>query len=167
MRRGDAEVSESHKHPIPYVMIVNPEEKKVFTYQRASKKEHAHEERLHGKWSWGVGGHVEPEDNEGNDPIYSTMIRELEEEVAFDGPVGDHKVLGYINDDRDEVGKVHFGVLYLIETLGDVRPANEEMASGRFLDFGEIEKLCSSEDSNVEGWSEIAVKPLREYFESL
>ena len=63
MRRGDAESDPSHKQPIPYIMIVNPNEKTIFIYQRASDKNYAHESRLHGKLSWGIGGHVEPGGN--------------------------------------------------------------------------------------------------------
>lgn len=165
MRRGDAEVSSFYKHPIPYVMVVNPSKREVFAYQRASDKDSAYEERLHGRWSWGIGGHVEPVDNESN-PIRDTMMRELLEEVAIDGELGDIRVLGYINDERDEVGQVHFGILYLVETNGGVRPRDSEIAQGRFMSLSDIEKLCESEEEIVEGWSQIAEGPLRDYFDS-
>src|SRR3989338_5941484 len=47
-RRGDLEIDATHKHPIPYVLIVNSQKGLVYAYQRSSNKTEAHESRLHG-----------------------------------------------------------------------------------------------------------------------
>ena len=61
---GNAERNTEFKQPIGYTMIVNPQFKKVFAYQRSSKDSEYKEKRLQGKWSWGLGGHIEPFDAE-------------------------------------------------------------------------------------------------------
>ena len=118
---------------------------------------------MQGKWSFGIGGHIEKPDIIGKNPIHSSMLRELQEEVETQGktiPV----VLGYINDDKDSVGKVHFGILYAaITNLEIIKPKDLEIAEGRLRSLSEIEKICSNPDFIVEGWSQIALEPLRKF----
>lgn len=161
---GNAELNFDHKQPIGYMLIVNPITKEVYAYQRASKDEHYSEKRLQGKWSWGVGGHIEPLDHSnGNNVLIESRLRELEEEIEIIGNIIDSKVLGYVNDDLDEVGKVHFGILYLIEIDGNVKPKDKEMAFGGMLSLSELEERCQSKDCEVENWSKIALEPLKKY----
>jgi predicted NUDIX family phosphoesterase len=165
LKRGIAECDPTHKQPIGYAIIVNPALRKVFVYRRSVKGENYHEKRLQGKWSWGVGGHIEEVDVE--NPIHGSVLREIEEEIEMDGGVSP-RVLGYINDDSNDVGKVHFGVLYIVETDSViVRPKDLEADDGRFMTMEELEEVCGSPDSVVEEWSKIALEPLREYFDSL
>ena len=164
MKRGLAEVDPTHKQPIGYAMIVNPELKQVFAYQRSNKDSSYPEKRLQGKWSWGVGGHIEKFDIENANPIHASMLRELEEEVDVNGRVNP-RVFGYINNDSDDVGKVHFGVLYVVETDARiVEPKDSEIDNGGLRTIEELEAICSSSDFKVEEWSKISLKPLKQYF---
>ncbi|MDP3728622.1 MAG: NUDIX domain-containing protein [bacterium] len=166
-RRGNLEQDSTQKHPIPYVLIVNPLKGLVYAYQRSSKKEEAHESRLHGKWSLGVGGHVEQADSEHANPIRLCLEREVDEEVQINGNITSISLLGYINN-SDPVGLVHFGILYLLETDADeISPADKEMKQGKFMSLSELEEICNSPDCTVEEWSQIALQPLKEYFSSL
>ena len=169
MKRGDAEKDNSHKQPIAYAIIVNKKTNQIFAYQRSVKDEDYKEKRLQGKWSWGVGGHIEKKDINDRDTIKKSLLREaLKEEVdIIEGRVKNFTILGYINDDNNEVGRVHFGVLYLVETDGDVRPKDKEIAQGKFYEIGELENICSSHDFKVETWSQIALKPIKEYLDKL
>ena len=167
MRRGDAEIDPRYKQPIGYMLVVNPKTKKIFAYQRSSKDKDYGEKRLQGKWSWGVGGHIEPSDG-GKDILKGSMLREFIEEVEIEGKVlGDPKLLGYINYDNDDVSKVHFGILYLMEIDGEVRPKDSEVAQGGLIDIDRIEEILSNENLVVEAWSRIAVEPLKKYFRDL
>jgi len=85
MRRGNAEIDPTHKQPIGYALIINPKTKKVFAYQRSSKDQHYSEKRLQGKWSWGVGGHIDYSDNHHENQLLGSMLRELEEEIEIKG----------------------------------------------------------------------------------
>lgn len=162
MRRGDAEIDPTHKQPIAYCMIIN-QDKKVYAYQRSKKDANYGEKRLQGKWSWGIGGHIEEVDNEGDkNPIYESMLRELEEEIHIDGEVLNIKALGYINYDDDEVSKVHFGILYMIETDAEtITPNDGEIANGEFRSIEELEEICNNDEYDVESWSRVALEALK------
>ncbi|MEM4369155.1 MAG: DNA mismatch repair protein MutT, partial [Candidatus Woesearchaeota archaeon] len=54
--RSTAETDPSYKQPIAYLLVVNPVQRSVFVYKRASKDSAYSEKRLQGKWSWGIGG---------------------------------------------------------------------------------------------------------------
>ena len=149
------------KQPIPYMLIVNPNLKRVFAYQRSKEDPFYTEKRLQGKWSCGIGGHIERSDTKMANPLREGMFRELKEEVSINGRISEPQVLGYINDDSDNVGKVHFGILYLLETdATEIKPRDREIVNGRLRTVKELEKICSSDD--VETWSKIALDPLKE-----
>ncbi|MBW2969020.1 NUDIX domain-containing protein [Candidatus Woesearchaeota archaeon] len=157
LRRGDLEVDPSHKQPIGYAIIFNPKTKKIYAYKRAANKKDYNENRLYNKWSIGIGGHIEKVEEKEDNPIHSSLIRELDEEVLINGSQ-EIKVIGYINDDRDDVGKVHFGVLYIVETdSDDVFPNDAESVHGEMMSVEEIKKIKNDSDSVLEGWSEIAL----------
>lgn len=158
MRRGDAEENPSFKQPICYVLLVNPKTKKVFTFQRTPV---SGDPRLHGKWSWGMGGHVEPCDT-GN-PLQASMLRELREEVVLT-PTSNPRALGYINYEDSPISQVHFGMLYVVETHSDVHLKEAEHREGTFRDIAELKHLCATAD--VEDWSRIALAQVERYLET-
>ena len=174
LRRGDIENNPEIKHPISYCVIVNPDTKRIFSYIRSNRDENYSEKRLYGKLSVGVGGHIEKEDCSGNNPIESAMLRELKEEVTINGKINP-KIFGYINDDHQynddtnegkiSVGRVHFGLLYLIETdAEEVFPNDSEIAEGKFRTMEELEKLQLESGITTETWSKISLVVLENYF---
>lgn len=155
-KRGEAEKDEKLKQPIGYSVLVNSEGD-IFAYQRAKKDDDYTEKRLQGKWSWGVGGHVDKQDDEAKNPIKESVIRELEEEVDIDGNIRKMKVLGYINDDTDSVGRVHFGILYMVRIDGEVEAGDGEITNEDFRSIDELKKIIEDESQTVEEWSKIAL----------
>lgn len=159
--RSAAEIDPSLKQPIAYCLIVNPVKRLVFAYRRATRSEDYQETRLQGKWSWGVGGHIERYDLAA-DPVRASMLRELSEEVDIPGEV-EVSVVGYINDDSNPVGQVHFGILYKIATRQSrVAPRSAEMAWGGFVGLARVEEILAAPECDVETWSRIAMPALRE-----
>ena len=156
IKRGFAEENPDYKQPIGYCIIVNPNQKSLFIYQRSSKDQNYGEKRLQGKYSCGIGGHIELSDSK--DPVRSSLLREISEEVSID-KIDNIKILGYINDDSNSVGKVHFGILYIIETDSEIKPKDREIESGKLIEFSKLDK-----DLNFEDWSRIALKALENYF---
>jgi len=164
--RGEAENRPDLKQPIAYCLIAHRASRKIFAYQRSSKQGDYSEKRLMGKWSWGIGGHIDQIDAGGKDPIQSSMLREVQEEIhiaGFEQP----QVVGYINDDENTVGQVHFGVLFLLWTDDEqVRPNDREMSWGGFKSLAELEEICADPQLSVETWSSISLEPLRTLIES-
>lgn len=177
-RRGDMEIDSAYKQPIVYCSIVNRKLGKVFAYQRAKKNEDYSEKRLQGKWTWGVGGHVD-KDTEGmhTNPLYASLKRELSEEVDIRGPYSEAKVVGYLNFE-DAVETFHFGILCIVETSAkEIFPKDKEIQFGEYRSLFELEEMVSSSESSVEEqgvspqydvekWSKKALHSLRQYFDN-
>ena len=163
MRRRDAENNPDFKQPIGYALAIH-NGKKIIAYQRSSQ---GGEQRLHEKWAWGFGGHVEPPDGNCVNPLRASVIREVwDEELEFPGGAlfKGPKLVGYINDDSNDVGKVHFGLLYAFELYSDrVGAKDPEIAKVQLFSLGELERMCANPQFDVETWSRIALEPLKQY----
>lgn len=166
MPRGLAEQDPNFKQPIGYAVLLNPSLKKIFAYRRSKKDEEYTETRLQGKYSWGVGGHIDKSD--AGNPIHSSLLREIEEEIGLrHDQIQNIRVLGYVNDDENDVGRVHFCILYGIETaVADILPKSEIM-HGKLMTIDELEELVSNPEVEVETWSKIAFGPIKTQFSSL
>lgn len=161
VKRGEAEKDETLKQPIGYSVLVD-EDGCIFAYQRAKKDDDYTEKRLQGKWSWGVGGHVDKQDDKAKNPIKESVIRELEEEVDIDGEIKKMEVLGYINDDKDSVGRVHFGILYMVKVEGEIEAGDGEITNEGFRTIDQLKEIINDEDFTVEEWSKIALDILED-----
>ena len=160
MRRGDAEINPNFKQPICYSMIFNPNSKKLFSYQRSDDDSKYPERRLHGRWSIGVGGHIEKTDEK--NPIYESLRRELSEEVQSFHVLGKPEILGYLNYESNPVSQVHFGLLYLIKTDSEeIYQKDQEMMNGKLRSLDELEQILFATDLRVEAWSQIAFEEIK------
>lgn len=162
-KRGILEEDQSKKQPIPYAFIINKKTKKILLQQRSKIDKDYPEKRLQGKFALGFGGHVEPEDKETKNPLYAAILRELKEEVILKEepkPI----LLGYLNDNSDSVGKVHFGIIYYIETKSDEVKINDpELIPKGFMTMDEIKEIPKDK---LESWSQILIKPLENFLET-
>jgi predicted NUDIX family phosphoesterase len=114
------------------------------------------ESRLHAKRSIGIGGHISVDDAAQPSAYEEGMRRELEEEVAIDTNYRGQMV-GLINDDETEVGKVHLGVVHLLDVdQPAVEPRETEIIDAGFRPVGEL----LSDMSRFETWSQICLKAL-------
>ena len=95
------------------------------------------------------------------------MFREINEEIHItEQSTIEPLVLGYINDDSNDVGKVHLGILYLIKTNAEqIFPKDSEIEQGKFVYFHELEDIFSKNEFEI--WSKIAFEPLKGFFEDL
>lgn len=145
MVRGEAEENRDYKQPIPYSIVLN-EKNEVFVYIRGGADSAAGDTRLHEKLSIGVGGHLEREEEGLENPLTDGLIRELEEEIELrEENVTDIFPIGYINDDRNDVGEVHIGVSYLVKTQNFLPAMHDgELAQGEFMSYETLIELTKS-----------------------
>jgi predicted NUDIX family phosphoesterase len=145
--RGPAEEDETLKQIVPYGVVRCGEE--VFAFRRGARGQEA---GLRGRWSVGLGGHVNPGDGEsiGLAMLERALRRELAEEVVLDQPR--LELWGVLNDDDDPVGRRHFGFVY------QVRVASPEAASrepgkiaGHFVPLAE----AVAKREGMESWSRL------------
>ena len=103
--------------------------------------------RLHDRFSIGVGGHLNP----GDVDLGGGLAREWAEEL--DAPfVPEFRLLGLLNDDATEVGRVHIGVVFTAEADGrPVAVREKHKLEGRFVTPGDV--LAVHE--RMETWSQL------------
>jgi len=149
--RDEVEEDPSYKQLIPYCIFHH--NGRVFHYRRGHEQG---ETRLHSKRSVGIGGHISSDDNTAGSPYEVGMQREIAEEVILDT---DYRAqcVGLINDDQTEVGKVHLGIVHLIELdKPKVRPRETSMTKTGFADPTDL----SAHIEEFESWSQICLQHL-------
>ena len=153
--RSPAEGDPSLKQIIPYVLIRF--KNLIYRYKRTRRGE---EERLHTKYSIGVGGHINPFDKfdlfaAAKSVVEMAMEREVAEEVIIDTTYSSLCV-GLLNDDSNEVGRVHFGIVYQLDVK---EPKVEIREKGSFTQgsFVDAESLRREIDL-FETWSQILIE---------
>lgn len=164
--RPEMEKDPSFKQLIPYIILrlqITGQPTLYYCYTRTKKQG---EERLHDKKSIGIGGHVSTLDANGAGPPYEMgLIRELVEEVVINCRHDIQAPAALINDDGNDVGKVHLGVAHFCDlqptgtfNLGTlVEPKEpEEMAEAGFRTAQQLFEHLS----DFESWSQIAINAL-------
>jgi predicted NUDIX family phosphoesterase len=146
-RRADLEGDPSMKQIIPYMIVRHGA--KLFLFQRTTA---GGEPRLHGKFSIGVGGHINRSDVEGAaDLVDAGLRRELEEELRITG-TWRARLVGVLNDDTNSVGRVHFGLVHVVEVGSpDVSVRESDTLTGRLADAVELRGLYD----RMETWSQL------------
>ena len=153
--RAAAEKNREFKQIIPYALLVHGDE--VLHYVRGKK---AGEQRLVSKGSIGIGGHMNDHD-EGLfaldlEAYLAGVQREVNEELKVNTPYTNH-IVALLNDDSNEVGQVHLGVVHIFRLETADVEKREAMITG--LEFLTMEELQARKDS-LESWSQICVEHL-------
>ncbi len=159
MPRDQAETDPSFKQIIPYVILSCGG--RVLSYVRGKR---AGETRLVGLRSIGIGGHINPVDtlplfDEGAWGMYVEAVRrEVAEEIHVETNHRD-RVVAMLNDDSNEVGRVHLGVVHLW-TLDapNVRRREQMITQLEFLPLDELQALRDE----METWSQLCLDGLIE-----
>ena len=144
--RSEVEDDPSYQQIIPYVVFRHDGHYFLTHRLRASS-----EKRLRKQYSLGIGGHINPGDLMGGDPVLDGLKREWREEVVYDGRF-EAKLIGLLNEDSSPVSKVHLGVVFLLD--GDspniaIRETNK--LAGELLTLDEMRIYYLG----MESWSQI------------
>lgn len=149
-RTNELESNESLKQIIPYFLIKNGGK-----YLSARRKNKTGDTRLHGAVLIGFGGHLRAGDIVGQ--MKDWLKREFEEEISAE-KIGEISFLGIVNDDSDAnngVGKVHFGLIFEVETEGPVEIVEKEnFEEEKFVSITDLSKLTAE----MESWSRLVVE---------
>ena len=117
--RPAMEADPGFKQIIPYLVLRDREEYFLMRRTRAGG-----DVRLHDRWSIGVGGHLNP----GDEDLDGGLRREWAEELVADF-IPEFRFVGLLNDDTTPVGEVHLGAVFIAD------------AAGRSVAIREIDKL--------------------------
>jgi predicted NUDIX family phosphoesterase len=153
--RSVAEKDPSYKQLIPYVIMTCGG--KYLTYVRGKR---AGETRLTAKRSIGIGGHINQGDDRsilGNFETYKdAVVREVGEEVLVE-PTYENNIVALLNDDSNEVGQVHLGIVHCW-VLDAPRVAKREQMITQ-MEFLSVPELQAVRDT-METWSQLCLDGL-------
>ena len=161
MPRSDAEVNPDYKQLIPYVIMSC--RGKYLNYVRGKR---AGEKRLVGNRSMGIGGHINPVDvnplfnqKDSREMYLEAVAREIEEEVNVQTPYTD-KIVALLNDDTNEVGQVHLGVVHFwdLETE-DVSRREQMITQLNFMAPAQLHEVRES----LETWSQLCLDGVEKF----
>jgi predicted NUDIX family phosphoesterase len=158
MARPQAEADPAYKQLIPYVIMSFAG--KYLTYVRGRR---AGETRLVKLRSIGIGGHINPVDNA--EPLfdrdfrqmYRTAVeREVAEEVAVEANHID-RIAALLNDDSNEVGSVHLGIVhYWLLDAPKVSKKEQMITQMTFMSPAGLQKVRDT----METWSQLCLDGL-------
>lgn len=158
MLRSDAEKNPNFKQLIPYVIMTCGDQ--VFSYVRGKR---AGEQRLAALRSLGIGGHINPVDEmplfgDLRDTYLTAVRREVDEEVAVNTAHHD-RIAALLNDDTNEVGKVHLGVVHLWRLDEPKVEKREQMITqAGFMPLADLRTLRDT----METWSQLCLDGLEQ-----
>jgi predicted NUDIX family phosphoesterase len=154
VKRKEAESNPDYKQLIPYALLHCGG--KIFIYRRGKLLA---EKRLHGNFSLGVGGHISVTDPGLFGTTYEDGLkREINEEVHIESRYK-QRFVALLNDDSNDVGKVHLGIVHVL-TLEKplVQPKEKSINETKFADTGELQKKIKT----FENWSKICIQHIDE-----
>jgi len=138
---------------IPYCVVHHPGDGSYLLTRRLRRSS---EQRLHHLYSLGVGGHINPGDGAGGDPVVGGLEREWAEEVICPSPAT-ARLVAMLNDDSTPVSRVHLGLVFLVEPSAGTTSVREvEKLEGESLSLTAMRRHYLS----MESWSQLVFDDL-------
>lgn len=142
-----AETDSSFKQLIPYVIVMHERTNQFFVTRRIGG-----DDRLLGKISLGLGGHVGP-----GESILVALFRELKEEIGLSRDnITEIYYDGFINTNESEIDRVHLGLICFIHVdRDDLVSLEPDKLEGFWATLPELHVM--REQGLLESWSELAL----------
>ena len=145
--RDAMEHDPAFKQIIPYLVLRDGDRYFLMRRTRAGA-----DQRLHDRWSIGVGGHLNP----GDDGLLGGLRLEWREELEADFEP-DFEPLALLNDDTTDVGTVHLAVVFVADAAGrPVAVREHDKLTGAFATSAEVAAVVD----DLETWSRLVFEAL-------
>ncbi len=158
--RSQLESDPSFKQLISYTLFISG--RRIFVMKRLNAQG---EKRLRGLLSVGVGGHMNPVEGipwpgkrrvaDVKNLVGLNTVREIKEEVVLAGnpPL---RIVGFLNDDENEVGRVHLGVVSVVHLASPLLAVREtDKMIGTWVELLDLGGLGA-----FETWSSLVLQGL-------
>jgi predicted NUDIX family phosphoesterase len=160
--RPDMETDPTYKQIIPYIVIRDQDQ-----VMHVTRTKMVGDQRLKGNKTIGFGGHLSLEDIDtplppdiestvGQSIIGPGIAREIDEELDIKGRYT-LKFLGELNDDSDEVGTVHYGLIFEMNLWSITSVAIKEKHKLDAMTWNNPVDLIDQLDE-FESWSRIILR---------
>ena len=160
LRREQAEKSRQFQQIVPYALLKNPDGRYFFAKRRSETRR----ADLQKRGTILVGGHAEQRDWDPENParvFEHCLRRELDEELIGIS-IDSIKQIGFINDDRNAMGKQHLAFIHEVEVGGKALIRRQALdvefgrGSNEWLTRDEIAKRMETLDP----WSQLVASGL-------
>lgn len=146
--RPQVETDRARKQIIPYLVLRDGPRWFLMQRSRAGS-----DQRLHDRFSIGVGGHLNPGDRD----LRGGLRREWSEELVA-GFEPEFRFVGLLNDDETDVGSVHLGAVYVADAARrPVHVRETDKLRGSFVSADDVEAVRD----RLESWSALVFDHLR------
>lgn len=152
MPREEAEENPEYQQIIPWCVFRHGHD-----YLILQKPQEGPHTRLYGKNSIGFGGHVLQTELEEFGDLNTWVINRFHNEMAYQGNLT-ATVIGVVNDNTDDLGKKHFGLVYLLEGDTDQIQSHKGLALG----LNKLTDLTLDDMQYMDRWSQMVVRQLKD-----
>lgn len=168
--RANCETDQSLLQIIPYITLFDKKTKEVFIYSRGKG---SGEQRLAGKCSIGLGGHMEiqPDGLTLSEIIVEEALREMEEEIQIDitAELRDelssklfHGNVGFMYNSRTDVDRVHLAVAFFVgvdaEQIMSKTHEAGVITKGQFMSINDIQRAVDAGAFEIEHWTRMVLQ---------
>lgn len=147
--RYNAEYNKKFKQPIAYIVF-----KHADNYFVTKRLNGSGEARLFDKMAIGQGGHINPvDDMRPGNIILNSVIREIHEELEVDCNAKlRSRIIGFINDNSNDVSEDHFGIIVLIDiSKMNIKIRETDKLEGEFVS----KEFIKENYDKLEPWSKV------------
>lgn len=157
--RPTLETMSTYRQILPYVLL--RQNGKYVSYNRTPAGE---ESRLHGKVSFGLGGHVDLGDAHSYGEqidLEGTLLNAIHRELAEEVPnlIVDSQSLRWlavVADNDSEVGRVHIGLVAVMDVISETTGAEGDVGATQLRSLEELTEIRD----RLEPWSALLVDML-------
>lgn len=150
-----AEEDYNFKQIVSYIIFMH--EDNIFLMERSNKSS---EQKLKDKLSLGIGGHLNKLDLAQDTLLWG--MREFNEEVNYNNDFK-IKLVGIINDESNDIGKLHLGIVYIMQGINNNISIKSELKSGRLISISE----CLTFYERLEPWSQLVINFIKNNYFNL
>ncbi len=149
-----AEEDYNFKQIVSYIVFIH--RNNIFLMERSDT---ASEQKLKNKFSIGIGGHLNKEDL--NKDLLFWGEREFQEEINYEDNLKNLNIkpIAIINDESNNIGKLHIGIVYIIHGASNKISIKSEMKSGKLVSLNK----CYKYYNHLESWSQLTLNFLKDY----
>ena len=162
VNRRKADKDRKIKQPVLFLVAYSPKQKKLFYFRPEEKP--GEKDMLERKYSCGVCGHIkkiELKCNELHDLVYDFF------DTKFTTSGARYiKPIGYINYEKTDFGKTHFGIVFLVTFDGKLTPLCPTLRTSDMISPLELDGFIDS-GFPVDEWTKAIFPEIRKFFGNL
>lgn len=150
--REEAEQDDNWQQIYPYGLFRYQDQ--YLEVKRGSQTSHR---RFSHKYTLGIGGHVTKQEFDQHKSLDAWIQAMFYQDIAYEGSLTTN-CLGIVNDNSDDLGKYHLGIVYLLD--GD--NAELQKTNQQEIRLVKLNEITDEDLGYLERWSQMIYRQLRD-----